>query len=165
MDSNKDSRNVINYIPHRGKMLLIDKVINREREQFAVEVNMTAKSSFASHKGVPTYCVLEYMAQSIAAYNTLHFSEDKRSKIGFIISVRNLKNQLEFFPLNEKLIIKVRPVLIVSSSGTFNCMAYINEKKVSSARITAYVPTREELERFKSYGRTIKEKSFSHRCK
>ncbi len=143
-------KEILNYIPHRNTMALLDRIVCKEIEGFNVEVKITKDSALFSDDGVPSYCGVEYMAQSIAAYNTLFLEKiNKLPRIGFMVSIRNFKTSVEKFKLGDCLNIMVDPVLIVATSGSFNCKILINNEEVSSSKITAYVPTDEELEVFK----------------
>lgn len=145
------TNDILKYIPHRNSMVLIDKIVDHSLETFCVEVKVTTKSLLYSERGVPSYTGIEYMAQSIAAFNTLHYSKDgdERAKLGFIVSVRSFKSEIEFFKEGDVLNIFVEPILIVKNSGSFNAQIKINNNIVSTARVTAYVPTLEELEDLK----------------
>jgi len=144
------SKEILNYIPHRRTMVLIDRIINKDKDRFAVEVKVDENSLLYSKKGVPSYCAIEYMAQSVAAYSSLFLERNKNaSKVGFIVSIRAYKCSRGFFQMNENLKVLVKPIMVVSNSGTFNCEIMIGDEQVSKARITAYVPSELELEKMK----------------
>lgn len=142
-------KSVLNYIPHKKTMALIENIYSFEKDNFEIGLEITEKSLLVSKEGVPSYFGVEFMAQSIAAYNTYFLEESKRSKIGFMVSIRGYKATIANFPIGSSLRIHVSPVLIVSNSGTFNCKIFCNGNEAASGRITAYVPTVEELEEFK----------------
>lgn len=140
---------VTKFIPHRQRMVLIDEIENISKEEFIARVNITTDSLLYTEAGVPSYCGIEYMAQAIAAYNTIYYTSNQKIKIGFIVSVRNFQTQTTHFKFGDQLEISVIPVLIVQNSGSFTCTITCNNEEVASARITAYVPTEEELELLK----------------
>jgi predicted hotdog family 3-hydroxylacyl-ACP dehydratase len=141
---------LLKLIPHREKMVLIDKIINLTESDFQAQVTITSNSLLVTEKGVPAYCAIEYMAQSIAAFNNLHFSTKEIPDLGFIIAIRSFKSSMKYFEIGSQLDIFVDPILIVKSSGSFKCIIKINNVEVTSARITAYVPSSEELAQLKS---------------
>lgn len=142
---------ITRYIPHRDSLQLIDRILNQHKDNFEVEVAITSDSLFSETHGVPAYCGLEYMAQSIAAFNTLHFSEQNEVRLGFIVAIRNFETTCEFFPLGAKLKVKVNPILIVEQSGSFESQIWHNDELVCKGRITAYVPKENEIEQLKQY--------------
>ncbi len=140
---------ITKFIPHRGTMILIDEIIDDSKDNFSIEVKITKNSLLYSDKGVPSYAGIEYMAQSIAAFNSIHFKNKELAKIGFIIAIRNYKSKDIFFQLGQVLIIKVSPLLIINNSGSFNCTIEENDNVLASGKITAYVPTIGELDMLK----------------
>lgn len=137
-------------LPHRGKMLLIDEIISKERDNFVTTYKIKENSLLFSDRGVPSYALIEYMAQSIAAYNSFFYSKGKdESKIGFIVRVRKFQCAVSYFSLGSCLKIKVSSKLVVDKMGSFVCTAFLGDEKIGSAKITAYVPTREELKQLR----------------
>lgn len=140
---------ILSLVPHRNNMLLIDSVLSDDPENFIVKKFIDETFCFLEKEGVPSYCAVEMMAQGVCAYNTTHYTENKKIKIGFMVSIRNFKSNMDFIPMNSELEIVVKPVLIVKNSGTFECFVMLGGKRVSSARITAYVPSEKELKLLK----------------
>ena len=144
------NKEILNYIPHRRTMVLVDQIVSKDKDNFAVQINIKESSLLYCDKGVPSYCAIEYMAQSVAAYSSLFLEKNESaSKVGFIVSIRAYKSSRDFFKKGEKLKVKVNPVMFVSNSGTFSCELFIGGKVISKARITAYVPSQSELEKMK----------------
>lgn len=137
-------------IPHRRTLKLIENIEDTSKDNFLSSLVIKEDSFMYTDSGVPSFCSLEYMAQTIAAYNAYHYSNNNEAKIGFIVSIRKLFNTISYFELGTKLTVNVNPVLIVKNTGNFDCSVFIDGQKVSSAKITAYLPTSEELEEFKN---------------
>lgn len=148
--NNSLEKEIYKYIPHRGKMALLDKVEITGEDKIEVLVNISKDSLLCTEKGVPTFCSVEYMAQTVAAYSTAFLSDGSNNpKIGFMVSIRNFKCVQEYFEIGTQLQIKIEPVLVVENSGTFLCQVESKGETLSSARITAYVPESGELEKFR----------------
>lgn len=144
------NQEILKLIPHRHKLVLIDEVLDASKENFTVLVEVDDKSLLATKDGVPGFCGIEYMAQSIAAYNNTHFNLEDKPKLGFVIAIRGFESELEFFPLGSSLEVFIEPNLIFqNSSGSFKGEIKIKNEIVAKASITAYVPTDEELAGFK----------------
>lgn len=146
------SSEILQYIPHREKMVLIDTIVDKSRENFIVEVKTSSRSLLSTPEGIPAFCAIEYMAQSIAAYNKIYAMggvESVEPRIGFIIAIRKFESELKFIPLDKSLFVKVEPILVVNNSGSFTCYIEMDSKVIASAKITAYEPSDEELEKFK----------------
>ena len=129
---------ITNYIPHRGKMLLLDKIvsINTEEKTLTSEVYIKPTCIFfdSDLNGIPSWVSFEYMAQSISAFS---FASDKRNdpKPGVILSVSNLISTIPFFPVDSKITITIKEEYKVAEVFTFNCKAYINENEVVSCKL------------------------------
>jgi len=141
------SDEILKFVPHRKKMLFIDEVLDTTKENFTVRVDLKESFPVMASDGVPAYCAIEFMAQSICAYNTYNFTTDQDVKIGFMIAVRNFKSQLDYFPVGSCLDVRVDPVLIVDQTGSFTAEVLLEGAVVANARITAHVPTEEELKK------------------
>ncbi len=138
-----------NLIPHKNSMFLLDSISDRSKTNFTVQVRINNNSFLCKAQGIPSYCGIEYMAQSIAAYNSLHFKNSGGPQVGFIIGVRDFHSTLLFFEQEALLNIRINPVLIMEHSGVFDCEIIIEEKTVAKGRITAYIPSASELEELK----------------
>lgn len=140
---------ITKYIPHRDSLLLIDKIVCDDKDDFSTAVKITNQSFLITPYGVPSYCGIEYMAQSIAAFNSFFFNNTQSPALGFIVSIRDFRCDIPYFLIDEELIIKVKPILIVEKSGSFICEIFSNHKLTCSGKITAYVPEQDELEQLK----------------
>jgi predicted hotdog family 3-hydroxylacyl-ACP dehydratase len=153
------NQEILKLIPHRQSLVLIDEVLDTSKNNFTVLVKVSKKSLLATKKGVPGFCGIEYMAQSIAAYNNTHFNLEDKPKLGFVIAIRGFESELNFFPLGSRLEVFIEPNLIFqNSSGSFKGEIKIDNKIVAKATITAYVPSDEELAGFKSEANLIAQK-------
>lgn len=144
--------NIEIFIPHRRTMKLIDQLIDSDKDHFVCSVHINHQSVFLETDGVPSFVGIEYMAQTVSAYNSQHFVQKQKNQIGFLVSIRNYNSSLTYFPIESTLHIHVNPVFIQEQSGSFNCEIYINQEKVSSGMITAYLPNEAELNKIINYG-------------
>lgn len=143
---------ITSYIPHREKMVLLDSLVDESQENFTATLKTSDESLLVTNQGIPAFCGIEYMAQSIAAYNNIYAMSGVKSetpKIGFIIAIRKFESTIDYFPLDRDLFIKIEPILVVANSGSFNCTISMDNETICSGKITAYEPSDEELEKFK----------------
>ncbi len=141
---------ITNYIPHRKEMVLIENITNFSEDAFEVSLEISKTSVlYKKDLGCPSYCSIEYMAQSIAAYNSIHFESRDKVNIGFLVAVRKFCADREFFKLGDKITIKVKPILYVENSGSFECEVLVNNEISCKSRLTAYVPSAQELKKLK----------------
>lgn len=138
---------VESLIPHRGKMRLIDEIleINPTERLLISQVVVTKQDIFFDHtiNGVPAYVSFEYMAQSISALSAITDKREK-PKPGVILSVSNLSCTQDIFSENTQIRIQVKESYAVGGLFTFDCTASIQGEIVVSC--TLMVMETESLE-------------------
>jgi predicted hotdog family 3-hydroxylacyl-ACP dehydratase len=88
-------------IPHRGKMMLLSRVIEYDLEgSIRAEYDITEHCLFydPATGGVPAWTGFEFMAQAISALSGIRDRErGQKPKIGFILGVSSMKIEIPFF--------------------------------------------------------------------
>lgn len=130
------------YIPHRGKMLLLDALLSADSEHACAVVHITQNSMFATEHGVPALVGIEYMAQTIAAYSGyIHYSPTQKPKIGMLLGARNYSASLDYFAFASTLHICVKPIYIENGNlALFNCAISAGEQELANAKLNVYEP-------------------------
>jgi hypothetical protein len=54
-------------VPHRGRMLMVNRLLARDEDMVVVEAVVAADNVFAEDRGVPAWVGIEFMAQAISA--------------------------------------------------------------------------------------------------
>ncbi len=135
-------------ILQRHPLLLLDEVINSCKSWYTTKVYITEESLLCTDKGVPAWAGIEYMAQSVAAYNTSFICQEMEPQVGFIIGVRQFECDIESFPVGSELSIYVQELFIDEQSGSFDCKINLDSHPVCRARLTTYIPTHQQLVEF-----------------
>lgn len=154
MTTKKNYPEIIEVIPHRPPMILIDNIDEIGPDFMSAHVRITDTSLFLEKgKGVPVWVGLEYMAQTIAAFVG---AEDKKRgetiKLGFLLGTRRFETKVSYFSLGEKLNIRISRVLQQNELGQFLCSINDqNNQELASAKISAYLP-KDSNEFFRSQG-------------
>lgn len=91
-----EKEELMKIIPHKGKMFLLDRIIdwNVEKGKISSETKIDENFMFyeESVSGVLPYVLFEMSAQTIAALLAIANDEnEKNSKMGFLLSVSNMK--------------------------------------------------------------------------
>ena len=77
------------YLPHRGAMRLIDRLIEAGEEHAVAEVDVPDEGLFVRDGSVPAWVGIEYMAQTIAAWAGARALRTGGSpKLGFLLGSR-----------------------------------------------------------------------------
>lgn len=133
-----DRYTVEDLIPHRGKMKLIDKIVdvNPTDRSLTSQVIVTDQDTFFDHSlgGVPAYVSFEYMAQSISALSAI---TDKRRvpKPGIILSVSKLSCTKDIFAESTEILIQVKESYAVGELFTFDCIASVRGETIVSCTL------------------------------
>lgn len=138
-----DSREKLaRLVPHRGKMLLLDRIVSYDIKDARIvsEVDVSRESMFfeESFGGVPVWISFEYMAQSVSALTGLVGMETRTPpRMGFILSVTNFCAEIQAFPADSTVRVEVRQTLRVDTAVTFEGKAFVGESCVANATINA----------------------------
>jgi predicted hotdog family 3-hydroxylacyl-ACP dehydratase len=131
------------YLPHRGRMVLLDRVLAAEVGRIRCAVTLRPESPFCREGQVPAYVGIEYMAQATGALVGWHHREHGEAvKIGFLVSSRRYTSQVDAFRVGETLIVEaVENWRDEEGLGVMDCTIYHPEDvPVAKARLVAYQP-------------------------
>lgn len=138
--------NIADYIPHRGKMLLLDRLIKADNDHAVAAVTITRDSLFVTENGVPASVGIEYMAQTVAAYSGAKDRQlGKPIKLGLLLGSRRYDSQTAYFNVGDELRITVSPVYMEDNSlGVFSCQIDCHGQTIVTAMLNVLQPERIE---------------------
>jgi predicted hotdog family 3-hydroxylacyl-ACP dehydratase len=140
---------LVKIMPHKAPMLLIERVLKNTPEELIAGVTIHQGSFGLENSAVPSWFGIEYMAQSIAAYNGLNSPSTGKPEIGFLVGVRNYLVKVQEFALESELEIHIYPNFIVENSGSFDCKIKLAGQEIAEALITTYKPDASFIEKLK----------------
>jgi predicted hotdog family 3-hydroxylacyl-ACP dehydratase len=110
-------------IRHRGTMLLIDRLVEASDNHAIGEVLVSEESSFyRAGRGVPAYVGLEYMAQTVAAFDGARRVETgEPPAIGFLLGTRRYKAERNYFEAGQLLSVRTEMVFSENGMASFDC--------------------------------------------
>lgn len=132
-----------NYVPHRGTMLLLDKLLHADAETAVAEVTVPRDGLFLQDEGMPAWVGLEYMAQTVAAWAGWQAIQSGQwVKLGFLLGTRKFDAQCAFFAPDSVLRVLVRSELVGGNGlGMFDCQIQDAKAAVlAQARVSVYAP-------------------------
>lgn len=130
-------------------MRLIDEVLAYDPTGATIACRALPKadSIFASEGKVPAVLALEYMAQTVAAYVTLHrltqasaSSGEVKPRIGFIIGARKLRFYVSDFEPGAPLTVVAHMTWRDEATASFDCAVRLEEQTVASTQLMVYEP-------------------------
>ena len=135
-------------IPHRGTMLLLDRVIEFSDEMAIAEYAPRCDAWYADEAGnMPAWIGIELMAQTVAAHVALVKRQEGLSpKMGALLGARSYRSTTESFSTGATLRIRAGMVLRDSSGlGAYECAIEGNGNVLAMAVLKVYEPENFEL--------------------
>jgi len=150
-----DYNDLNSIMVHKGKMLLLNRVIdyNSKEQSIRAESDITEQCIFYDPAlgGVPSWVGFEFIAQAIAALSGIKDMERGiKPKIGFILSVPSMKIMIPLFKLGSTIKIYTKVCDSIDTIYTFEGEIYIEDKKALTGKMML-VEVNENDERFKSF--------------
>ena len=126
-------------LPHASPMILLDAIDGYDDEEIRTHVRVSDETPFMHNGQVPSYVGIEYMAQSIAAFQGLIALESRKPvKVGFLLGTRKLTLACTSFDVADLLNIEAKLLYSDGQVGSFDCRIVRGDDVVSTARLTVY---------------------------
>jgi len=99
------------FLPHSGRMALLDEVVACDDESTTCSVVIRADSIFACDGQVGPWVGLEYMAQTVAAHGGLVLRRNGQPvRIGFLLACRSINLESGPFHVGQTLHVTASPI-------------------------------------------------------
>ncbi|MBR2089071.1 MAG: thioester dehydrase [Fibrobacter sp.] len=136
-----DSKDLVGeLVPHKGKMLLLDRVRDYDLKENSIttEIDITRNNMFYEEElgGVPAWVAFEYMAQSVSALSGIcGRTRGEKPKTGFIMSVNGFKADIPVFIQGETVVINVQEKIRMDQAVTYDGVAIIGDNVAVTAKL------------------------------
>lgn len=129
-------------LPHQGRMRLIEQLVDVGDSYAVGRVVIKEDSEFyQTGLGVPAYVGLEYMAQTIAAFDGARRAEEGRMPaIGLLLGTRQFTADRDYFVEGDELKVRVAAVFEGGGMGSFECSIDISDERAASATLSVFRP-------------------------
>ena len=129
-------------IPHRGLLLLVDRVLDYDDESIAVEVRIAPDGLFHIQGGVPAYVGVEYMAQAVACWAGCHArARGESPPIGFLLGTRRYECAVPLFKSGMTLRVEARREIVGSNGlAVFACRIASDDQELATANVSVFEP-------------------------
>lgn len=124
----QDSLKAINFndvaafLPHSGKMVLLDKIIAFKEHRLIAETIVRNDGLFGDEDKTPSWVGIEYMAQAIAAYIGIHaLLAGEPIKLGYLLGTRRYHSNMPAFPAASVLTVTIEKIIQDDKMGVFEC--------------------------------------------
>ncbi len=130
-------------IPHRAPMILIDEILEHSAKHLVSSVTIKKTSPFlVDGQYVPAWIGLEYMAQSIAAWDGIKAKQRGNSiKPGFLLGAKSYKAKSTGFSLGNQVMTEIVEQIRNDDFGLFSCYIDCQGIRAVDASVMVYQPS------------------------
>lgn len=131
------------FVPHRGAMRLIDRVLAVDEERAVAEVDVPLDGLFVSDARVPAWVGIEYMAQTVAAWAGHRAAcSGGGPRVGYLLGSRRYSAHCDAFAGGSTLRIEARCELIGDNGlGQFDCSIHgADGRLLATALVSVFEP-------------------------
>lgn len=136
-----DCTDIAALIPHSGKMVLLDRIIDYDEQTLSAELVVRPDGLLGDEKTVPAWAGIEYMAQAVAAYVGIRSKlAGEPIKLGFLLGTRRYASNVPCFDVGTVLMIQVKNIIQDDKLGVFDCRIHGKGIEIS-ANLNVYQPS------------------------
>lgn len=132
---------LVDLLPHRPPMLLLNKMVMVSETQAHAKIYITKDSPFCEAAGVPSWIGIEYMGQTaalIAGDQASRLPDNGGlTKLGFLLGTRRYQTCVEWFQKQITLDVYCQQIALVGESlATFDCRIESEAQILSKAKLS-----------------------------
>lgn len=134
---------VAQWIPHRGAMQLLDRIVEVDAENAVAEVRVPLDGLFTQDGQVPAWIGIEYMAQTISAWAAGRFQANggEGAKLGLLLGSRRYVAHCEGFPCGATLRVRTHCEIMGDNGlGMFDCSIHMDGREMATAKVSVFEP-------------------------
>jgi len=126
-------------IPHRGKMMLLNRVIEYDIEHsIRAEYTITRNCIFYDPvlDGVPAWVGFEFMAQALSALTGIRKrAKGEKPNFGFILSIPSMRMEIPLFKNDSVVEIHAKEIDCMDMIYTFEGKIFLENKQVMEGKL------------------------------
>ena len=131
-------------IPHRGRMLLVERVLDWRAGGVTCQGRIPADSPFALDGCAPALVAIELAAQTAAVFEALSRRASGSTagpRLGYLVSVKAARFAVHELPLGEPLVAHVRSAGSAPPLALYDALVQREGSEVMTATLGAYLAT------------------------
>ena len=139
-----DIKRILQMIPHRYPMLMVDKVIEMHLDHSAVGIKNVSinepffQGHFPSEPVMPGVLIVEAMAQTAAVLVVSTYGQESEGKLVYFMSIDGVRFRRPVFP-GDRLELHVEKVQSRANVWKFSAKAIVDGKVAAEATFAAMI--------------------------
>lgn len=132
LPQNVPAEELINLLPHKGKMFLLDHLTQHDTVARTLESESLVTKNHIFYDetidGIPSHVAFELIAQSISSLSGVTGCErGEPAKPGFLLSLQNYQANVPFFKAGTSVHVVIKKIDELESMLTYSGVAYSSE--------------------------------------
>lgn len=143
--------NISALLPHSKEMIMIDDVVEVCESHIITLSQVREDNPFLLHNALPSYCLIEIMAQSLGVWRGLGDS-GSGNKLGFVLGARGFTIHSPLITIRKSIYTKVSISMQDDSGvGIYECESSDeNGLVIAAGKLTALNPSETMLEQIRN---------------
>jgi predicted hotdog family 3-hydroxylacyl-ACP dehydratase len=139
---------IADLLPHRGTMLLVERLLEEEAEAVRVQATVRREQPFVREDGLPAWAGIELMAQAIGTWAGLQrLRRGEKVQLGFLVGTRRYDCAVPVFAIGERLEVTARLELLADNGlAVFVCAIWRGGELAAQAQLNVFQP--HDVERY-----------------
>lgn len=132
----------LSYVPHRGKMQWLEGILTVDDDQVLARAAVSPDHLFVRAGHLPAWCLVEYMAQAVAAWAGNRAKVAGRDvKVGYLLGTRRFEPVRSGVPAGAVLDVRARCELMGDNGlGMFACEIEWRGEVIARANLSVFEP-------------------------
>jgi predicted hotdog family 3-hydroxylacyl-ACP dehydratase len=129
-------------VPHRGRMCLLDTIVDYGEDWLRATVTPGPGARFATSDGVPAWVGIEYMAQAASAFGGIEqVQRGEQPSVGLLIGARYYRCMQDHFDFGVPLDVRVKIAMRDAEDfAAYDCHVELGGRRVAECTLKAYRP-------------------------
>ena len=145
-----DFLDIVNYLPHREPMMLLDRMVDVDEVSCTCCVKVAQGGVLSlfldENNDLPCYIAIELIAQTIGVFSGYHLLQNNKPVgLGMILGGKSIEFKRPVFACGSELVIRVEKLMDDSRFASFSGVVIIDNEVVCEGRVNTFKAELDEI--------------------